>query len=548
MSRTAGLVWRTLRPVGWRQTVHLVRNRWQARQTPPFASAERPAGGAFEFSGVIAPPPYSPVLPQNAGSMLSGSFAFQGGRRDVGWPIDWSAPGAPLLWRYNLHYFDWLWSLDVRQDNHWEFLRDALVDWMTHLDGDAAGVGWAPYPTSLRAINWTLGVFGGARERLGQDPQVSELLRASLWRQMTWLAGRLERHLRANHLLENAAALAIVGGAFEGGDARRWRQMGDELLEEEVREQFLADGCHFERSPMYHARGLWLLEAVAAARPDLAELLLPVRERAREALDVLRHPDGEIALLNDAAKSVYRLPEATRDRSLGPWALREAGYYGARAADGEYIIVDAGPIGPDYQPGHAHADLLSFEWSLDGQRVITDTGVHGYEVGPMRAYDRSTAAHNTVEIDGENSIEAWSAFRVGRRVQPNVLTWTPQAAGFELTAEHCGYAQHTHRRTFSWQPGSLKISDSVSGQGRGRAIGRLHFAPGCAVGLMGANEARASLGNTSLRITFDGPGSLAIEPGWYSPEFGVRHSRHVLMYQVELPASRRWVTQIERGN
>ena len=87
----------------------------------------------------------------------------------------------------------------------------------------------------------------------------------------------------------------------------------------------------------------------------------------------------------------------------GTFALAESGYYGERTERGHYVIVicDAGPIGPDYVPGHGHADLFSFELSLNGARLVVDSGVASYEAGPMRQYCRSTRAHNTLEIDGQ---------------------------------------------------------------------------------------------------------------------------------------------------
>ena len=108
------------------------------------------------------------------------------------------------------------------------------------------------------------------------------------------------------------------------------------------------------------------------------------------------------------------------------FALRDAGYYGARGS-GHYVVCDAAPIGPDYQPGHAHGDLLSFELSLAGRRVIVDAGVHGYDGDPLRAWCRSTRAHNTVEIDGEDQCEFWGTFRVARRARPRDVVWTPRA-------------------------------------------------------------------------------------------------------------------------
>ena len=71
----------------------------------------------------------------------------------------------------------------------------------------------------------------------------------------------------------------------------------------------------------------------------------------------------------------------------------------------------------------AIADFFSFELSLRGTRVVVDSGVSTYETGPMREYCRSTRAHNTVEIEGQDLVELWGAFRVGRRCRPREVEW-----------------------------------------------------------------------------------------------------------------------------
>ena len=64
------------------------------------------------------------------------------------------------------------------------------------------------------------------------------------------------------------------------------------------------------------------------------------------------------------------------------------------------MILDAARVGPDYIPGHAHADTLAFELSLDGRRLVTNGGTSTYALAALRAQERSTAGHATVEIDG----------------------------------------------------------------------------------------------------------------------------------------------------
>ena len=81
------------------------------------------------------------------------------------------------------------------------------------------------------------------------------------------------------------------------------------------------------------------------------------------------------------------------------------------------IIADVADIGPDYIPGHGHADVLSFELSLFGKRVIVNSGISTYELSEDRYKQRSTELHSTITIDNKNSSEVWGGFRVANRAK-----------------------------------------------------------------------------------------------------------------------------------
>ena len=103
-------------------------------------------------------------------------------------------------------------------------------------------------------------------------------------------------------------------------------------------------------------------------------------------------------------------------------------------------FLDVAQVGPDYLPAHAHADTLSFEMSLFGQRVFVNSGTSCYGQGEERRQERSTSAHNTVEINGENSSEVWGGFRVGRRAYPTKPEIRENGDRTVISASHDGYA------------------------------------------------------------------------------------------------------------
>ena len=322
----------------------------------------------------------------------------------------------------------------------------------------------------------------------------------SLGLQLTWLRANLEYHLLANHLLKNAKALVFGGLAFDGPCASEWLNCGLSILRSETAEQILSDGGHVERSPMYHCIVLEdyldLLNVLTANSNRVpaqdVERFSAAARRATDFLQAILGGDDQFPLFNDAAYGIAAPTPTLIDYAKSVLAssdegvlwgrddavnlpkrvcLPESGYFGYRHG-GDSLILDCGPIGPDYQPGHAHCDMLSFELCVDGCRVVVDSGVHDYEVGPQRDYDRSTSAHNTVMVDGVEQSEIWGAFRVARRARPLFADLSEWSNGeLRFRGSHDGYhrirGRVSHEREFViQQTGRWEIRDRLTGRGR----------------------------------------------------------------------------------
>ncbi|MBN1676624.1 MAG: alginate lyase family protein [Kiritimatiellae bacterium] len=578
------------------------------------------AGCRWRPGAPFQPPPGAEENP--APDVVRGLFRFLNEERELGWPPSFAPSDAPMLWRYHLQYFDWLWGLEYEQ------AKTAVLAWIhagrpartrgpargtlalqqptkwrasvsragttngVGLPQDHAGnvdpVAWDSYPISLRLMNWCMVFFGKFREPTEADAEFISHLWPSIYQQTRWLSRHIEWHLMGNHVLETVSALSLSASCFHSPKLAReltreltrtspndssghdrtksktksktksaghgWHTKALRLLRQQLTEQILPDGGHFERSPMYHARIMYVLQMLAnTGDPGLEDLVGDPLERMNKALECMTHPDGDIALLND---SVHRVAAKERKErkgdeadgeehggvdkyavTYGPWALEDTGYYGWRGEDGSHVIIDAGPIGPDYQPGHAHAGALSFELSLKGQRVIVDSGVCTYEPGEMRDYCRSTRAHNTVEIDGQDQCELWGAFRVGRRGTRPDVQWDPGDAGFRLEAGHDGYlrlpARATHKRTFEWnRKNVLNLLDVVEAQKPVTVVSRLHLHPDCEIAEMSRHTAHVRFDTGELKITFEGEGELTVEDSWYCPEFGKKLPNKCLAFTV----------------
>ena len=188
------------------------------------------------------------------------------------------------------------------------------------------------------------------------------------------------------------------------------------------------------------------------------------------------------------------------------------------------LILDAGPVGPDYLPGHAHADTLSYELSLFGRRVIVNSGTSCYGTSPERQRQRGTAAHNTVVVDGEDSSEIWDGFRVARRARPLNLRWGEAVDGGWVECAHNGYqrlpGRVTHWRRWALNPTSLRLEDRLEGRYQ-EAVARLHFHPAVRAGLDSALKGWLELPDGQhLCWNIEG-GCARLIPSTWHPRFGV---------------------------
>jgi uncharacterized heparinase superfamily protein len=529
-----------------------------------------------------------------------GFFKLLNRTRSLGSPIDWRAPGATRLWRYNLHYFDYALDLALlaqrRNDGEAAALLGRLLGEWIEANPLGEGVGWHSYPIARRIVNWIQAVSLASMETTfhGREAQVAWL--KSLYQQARYLEDRLEFDCLGNHLLADAKALAFAGIFFDDKAAERWLDLGEKLLWSGLREQILEDGGHYERSPMYHAIVLQdYLEIVLAFQLNGKEVPKWARQRLLSMGDFLAsitHPDGEIPLFGDSAIGIARAPKDilaaaevlldSRGRwpdanpagycaLIAPQAFNSAktttspqkkgdvwpatGYVALRGSGpGDRMIVDVKPVGPDHVPAHGHCSLFSYELSLAGERMVVDSGVDEYEPGPWREYWRSTRAHNTVLVDGREQSEIWASFRVGRRCQVLDAICMRQDSSALFVGTHDGFAQQAtpifHRRFIAMLEGAVwLVLDEITGQGRHTIESLVHLHPEAACDVQ---DAYTEIVLRSLTIRFypyagspDGAtkvscvrGEDAPIQGWYAPHFGERLPNSVLHFSCDamLPA------------
>ena len=422
--------------------------------------------------------------------------------------IDWNFKNHGKLWTYHLNYFDYLTHPSLKVEIGIMLIEQYFLE--RHKISD----GMEPYPISLRGINWIH--FFSVHNIHDYD--------SFLYDQYSLLKRSIEYHLLGNHLLENAISLAFAAIYFEQSS---WALIATRILDREISEQILDDGGHFELSPMYHSIitfRLAQLYNLMKSNPSKSKNLTNIQYQIFTTLSSMgswlksfQFSDGSLACVNDA--SISMMPANSKEllsylkflgiasRSKG---LTSSGYRRINTKNYE-MLVDVGNIGPDYLPGHAHADSLNFVLTWHGQPLLVDTGTSTYETCETRNIERSTMSHNSVSVNDGNSSDVWAAFRVGRRAKTVILEERKEY----ISAIHLGYFKQgiKHKRTWNHCEDTLCIQDElISKKDKVRGKLCLHF----------HHRFKPSIENNQIIlggiiiITFSSDNALSVQHGKYN--------------------------------
>lgn len=405
-------------------------------------------------------------------------FRFYGDEGDLH-RVGWDGGEKEKLWRYNQHYFDDLNGRDSHDRYNWH--RHLLSDWLL-ANSHASGVGWEPYPLSLRIVNWIKWDLA--------DGQLSDACRTSLFSQALTLEKNIEYHILGNHLFSNAKALIFVGCYFGGTDSDRWLKKAYKIIIEEIKIQILNDGGNYELSPMYHCIFLEdvldLLNVLGTYKPsgsqEVLDVLCRVVPSMLDWMQEMTFADGGVSCFNDSATNIASSPadiikyairlgikssDIPKSKGINYQHLVDSGYI-TIYRNKLKMILDVARLGPDHLLAHAHADNLAFEMAIAGQRIFVNSGTSCYGNSKRRNFERSTRAHNSVEVNGCSSSEVWSSFRVARRAYPVGLNMHETCNNLSIQCSHTGYkwlaGSPMHARQWQIDEDKISIKDKVTGK------------------------------------------------------------------------------------
>jgi hypothetical protein len=441
----------------------------------------------------------------------------------------------------------------------------------------------------------------------------------SIWQHCQFIRGYLSRHSSANnHLLGELLGLYVGTSVWPlGRDARAWNEFARSEFQKEALKQNTPDGVNREQAIYYHH---FVLEMMIFAglvsrtqqqpfSPEywqriesMLELLASVIDSGGNAPAIgdedgavvvdftahgiedvyasllakgavlfsrgdFRHKAREFSeqcrwLLGDeSAQRFAALQPETR--TLPPRrAFEQGGWYvlgDAFETPAEVrMVVDVAPLGYLGIAAHGHADALAFTLSVGGEPVLIDTGTYGYYIEKhWRDYFRSTAAHNTVRVDGEDQSVSGGPFLWTRHAQARKEQYSSDATQDRLVGSHDGYTRYadpvTHRRRIDYDKARrcISVEDSMECKGSHLVEQFWHFHPDVALTLRGHTlVARTKRCTVTFELPADSEVTLATGQespllGWSSARFGELQRCHTLVASRRIAGPWQATTRIQ---
>ncbi len=475
------------------------------------------------------------------------------------------------------------------------------------------GVNWkSPLEAGIRLISWAVLAFLTEGAVVSRSAVSERLLRNILLHQYFIRHFHSMNSSANNHLIGEMSALYIASVLWPGHDrGREWRDYARARLIREIDRQVHPDGVTAEQAIDYQlfVFEFFLLAASIGTKAGDAfpevywKRLSSMLTFLRAIMDKAGHfplfgdgDDGQVINLGDTrerrARSLLSLGSAAPvsdcaemdgdlRTSLLLWgqsrdsipltavpapeqpvlSFPQGGYHvlsGDRGGDNEMLVVfDVAPFGLPPLYAHAHADALSFWLSYGGTEFLVDPGTYCYDDSPWRSYFRSTAAHNTIRVDGED-----------QAVQAGVFLWQhPVTCHLEMVGEsdgcvevegsHEGYSRlhdpvvHHRRLRLFRKSRTLAIIDRLDCAGAHQVEIFFHFGETCRVYQLRPNLYIASCGDKSLALQFDSrlqiqlrSGSENPISGWISRSFGVKVPSCTLVGTASITGSVPFFTEI----
>lgn len=265
-------------------------------------------------------------------------------------------------------------------------------------------------------------------------------------------------------------------------------------------------------------------------------------------------------LLGKSGRSKYD-SVAPAEKVRSSVAFEQGGYYLLRSGPPAEVTVvfDCGPLGMGAIAAHGHADALSVLLHAHGREFLIDPGTYTYAANdPWRNHFRSTAAHNTLVVDGQDQSEMAGPFLWTRRAEARVEQWAPGGQVDRVCGWHDGYRRLpdpvTHRRTVELDKAALVLSvrDRIEAGGRHEVAQYWHVSPQCDVERIGENALQITNDGRAIRLIADPKLSCEVlrasddpRAGWVSRSYDEKVPTNTLVCRATIEGNQEFATRIE---
>lgn len=460
-----------------------------------------------------------------------------------------------------------------------ESFSDHIQSWI-ELNPPKLGINWASsLEVGFRSISW-LWAIHFFRDSVHLTASLFQQILKLLYVHARHLEKYLSTYFSPNtHLTGEALALFYLGLLLpQFRESSRWRATGEEILLRELARHVRPDGVYFEQSSYYHRYTTdFYLHFILLLQANDLEVPDRLRQKVAGLLDHLMYitrPDGtsplfgdddggKLMMLNEGAPDDFRSTLATGaallkrgdyklvahevteetlwlmgteglerfeclDKALPDSesrAFEDGGYYVMRdgwSRDDNYMLIDCGPLG-GLKCGHAHADALGFELAVHGRTLLVDPGTFTYTGSKeQRDYFRSSAAHNTLTIDGESSSTSDGPFSWKQVANAKKLKWISQPRFDFFIGQHDGYLRLSapalhHRSILFLKNDYWIIVDEIETEGIHEYDLHFHFVDSARPEISAGYLIERQEGQAGLEIFVGADiGSWTMENGWVS--------------------------------
>lgn len=482
---------------------------------------------------VLDPPHLWKGDKKQGADIAKNTFTFADRTINFGQHVQWLPGEATPMWVSYLQGFGWLGHLRAQNVAGVRHARRLIEDWILSCS-KFHSLSWAPAVMATRLVAWfTHGQW------LLKDISTTEREQffKSIDMQVSYLAKNLPWHWGGARLVRSLKALIYAGLCLPGRQSLYLEAMN--ALTEQLKTQILEDGTHISRSAYYHyrvLRDLLDIQAIilkASQQPPVA--LTEAIDKMATSLAFLRHKDGTLALFHDGE-------EGREDRINGilarchvadeiPAQLPEGGF--VRLARGRSVLLmQAGPLATPCHPFHAHACALAFEYSYGAEKVFVNQGTYAF-IHAQRNIFRGTKAHNTVEIEKQNSADIFGHFGLARQPKTTAEVMVEKAIGLGVEAAHDGYkhlgASHTRRIFMSEDGKDVRGEDVIKSKKAKNVAAHFHLHPSVSVHLKNEQTAELTTKEGQKFVFKLSGGRLYETESVYAACFGARQTTRQLV-------------------